>query len=75
MKVLLNSLSHQQLQLCLDKLFHTLRARVRLDNYCTPSTTHQSNMPTAVPLANELILGRPKPLKPIDPKTRKMLYR
>lgn len=32
-------------------------------------------MPTAVPIAKEIILGRPKPLKPVDPKTRKMMYR
>ena len=32
-------------------------------------------MPTAVPVAQDFILGRPKPLKAIDPKTRKMMYR
>jgi hypothetical protein len=36
--------------------------------------TH-TNMPTAVPVAKEIILGRPKPLKALDPKSRKMMYR
>jgi len=43
----------------------------------TTSTPNIHTMPTAVPINDSLDahLGVLKPLKPIDPRTRKMMYR